>query len=149
MNDKYIVYFVSKTKKSMIQFIEDQLVKKDIEDIVPSYGNILTVLYDHGGKLSMKEIGDLLGKEKSTITTLVNKIEKLGYVEKVKSEDDRRVTYVCVTEKGRSIESEFADISKEVKKTAYDGFTNEEKKELLRLLKKLKNNFDRRRTIKK
>jgi len=149
MNDKYIVYFVSKTKKSMIQFIEDQLVKKDIEDIVPSYGNILTVLYDHGGKLSMKEIGDLLGKEKSTITTLVNKIEKLGYVEKVKSEDDRRVTYVCVTEKGRSIESEFADISKEVKKTAYYGFTNEEKKELLRLLKKLKSNFDKRRTINK
>ncbi len=149
MNDKYIVYFVSKTKKSMIQFIEDQLLKKDIDDIVPSYGNILTVLYDHGGKLSMKEIGDLLGKEKSTITTLVNKIEKLGYVEKVKSEDDRRVTYVCITEKGRGIESEFADISKEVKKTAYDGFTNEEKKELLRLLKKLKNNFDRRRTINK
>ncbi len=142
MQDKYIVYFVSKTKKKMSKFIEKKLIEKGIDDLVPSYGNILTVLYDHGGSLSMKEIGALLGKEKSTITTLVNKLEKLGYIEKVKSKEDRRTTYACLTQKGRSIEKTFVDISKDVQSTAYNNFTHEEKSELLRLLKKLNQNFD-------
>jgi len=142
MNEKYIVYFVSKTKKKMTKFIENQLVQKGIKDLVPSYGNILTVLYDQNKALTLKEIGHLLGKEKSTITALVNKLEKLGYVEKLKSHEDRRNTYVCLTDQGRSIEGVFNEISKEVQNTAYKGFTEEEKKDLLRLMKKLNQNFD-------
>lgn len=142
MQEKYIVYFVSKTKKKMMKFIENQLQEKGINDLVPSYGNILTVLYDHEGAMSLKDIGELLGKEKSTITTLVNKLQKQGYVDKVKGQEDRRNTYVCLTEKGKEIESKFREISTEVQNTAYRNFTEEEKKELLRLLKKLNQNFD-------
>ncbi|MDW7661770.1 MAG: MarR family transcriptional regulator, partial [Bacillota bacterium] len=47
MNDKYIVYFISKTKKKMVKFIEKKLYEKELFNLVPSYGNILTVLYDH------------------------------------------------------------------------------------------------------
>ncbi|MCK8058496.1 MULTISPECIES: MarR family winged helix-turn-helix transcriptional regulator [unclassified Fusibacter] len=142
MNDKYIVYFVSKIKKKMTSFIEKKLEENAIYDLVPSYGNILTVLYDHDGKLSMKEIGELLGKEKSTITTLVSKLENQGYVRKVKSDTDKRVTFVELTEKSHQIESKFNQISTEVQDTAYKNFTHEEKSELLRLLKKLNCNFD-------
>ncbi len=142
MKEKYIVFFMSKTKKKMVKFIEKQLHERGIDDIVPSYGNILTVLYDYNKSLSMKEIGALLGKEKSTITTLVNKLEKLGYVSKVKGIGDQRTTHVCLTEKGLSIEKTFAEISAEVQNVAYNNFTLEEKKELLRLLKKLNQNFD-------
>jgi DNA-binding MarR family transcriptional regulator len=142
MKEKYIVYFISKTKKKMNKFIETKLKESGIDDLVPSYGNIMTVLYDHNGSLSMKDIGNLLGKEKSTITTLVNKLEKLGYIKKVKSTEDRRSTYVQLTEKGKLVEHNFGDISKSVHDTAYRNFTKEEKIELLRLLKKLNQNFD-------
>ncbi|MCG8551503.1 MAG: MarR family transcriptional regulator [Desulfobacterales bacterium] len=143
MNEKYIVFFMSKTKKKMIKFIENQLQEKGLDDIVPSYGNILTVLYDHNKSLTMKEIGALLGKEKSTITTLVNKLEKLGYIKKVKRSSDQRTTYVCLTEKGLSIEKVFAEISAELHSTAYHNFTLEEKKAFLRLLKKMNQNFNK------
>lgn len=142
MNDKYIVYFISKTKKKMVKFIENKLNEKELYDLVPSYGNILTVLYDHNGKMSMKEIGLLLGKEKSTITAIVDKLEKLGYVMKLKSEKDRRTTYVCLTETGKDIEEKFEEISFELQNTAYNNFSQEEKVEFLRLLKKMNQNFD-------
>jgi len=142
MNDKYIVYFISKTKKKMTEFIERQLKEKQLDDLVPSYGNILTVLYDNGGKLSMKEIGKLIGKDKSTITALVNKLMKLGYVEKEKCKEDKRVTYIILTEKAEAIEGKFNEISESVNSTAYKNFSNEEKETLLKLLKKLNNNFD-------
>ncbi|WZL72213.1 MarR family transcriptional regulator [Clostridiaceae bacterium 35-E11] len=109
MNDKYIVYFISKTKKKVTEFIE-----KGLNDLVPSYGNILTVLCDNDGKLSMKEIGGSIGKDKSTVTALVNKLLKLGYIKKEQCEEDKRVTYVKITEKGKEIEDKFNDISKEV-----------------------------------
>lgn len=142
MQEKYIVYFISKIKKKMSKFIENQLIEKGIDDLVPSYGNIMTVLYDNNGTLSMKEIGGILGKEKSTITSLVNKLEKLGYIKKVKSQEDKRSTFVCLTAKGSSVENTFGEISKEVQTAAYKNFTQDEKMELLRLLKKLNHNFD-------
>lgn len=142
MNDKYIVYFISKTKKKMTEFIERELKEKELDDLVPSYGNILTVLYDNNGKLSMKEIGELIGKDKSTITVLINKLSKLGYVKKEKCQEDKRVTYIVLTEKGKSIEGKFNDISKKVYLTAYKNFSKEEKDIFLKLLKKMNNNFD-------
>ncbi|MCA1075880.1 MarR family transcriptional regulator [Clostridium bowmanii] len=98
MNDKYIIYFISKTKKKMTRFIEKALKEKGLDELVPSYGNILTVLFNNNGKLSMKEIGELIGKDKSTITALVNKLSKLGYVKKEKCIEDRRITYIIFTE---------------------------------------------------
>lgn len=141
MNDKYIIYFISKTKKKMSEFIERKLKEKNLNDLVPSYGNILTVLYDNGGRLNMKEIGVLLGKDKSTITALINKLIKLDYVMKEKSKVDKRVTYIVLTKKAMEIEDKFNEISKSVNQTAYKDFSDEEKEIFLRLLKKLNTNF--------
>ncbi|MCB5943062.1 MarR family winged helix-turn-helix transcriptional regulator, partial [bacterium 210820-DFI.6.52] len=54
---------------------------------------------------------------------------------------DRRVTYISLTEKARDIEGKFNFVSSQVKETAYKDFTDEEKKEFLRLLRKLSSNF--------
>lgn len=142
MSDKYIVFFISKTKKKMISFIERKLKEKELDDLVPAYGNILNVLYDNNGRLNMKEIVNLIGKDKSTVTQLVNRLLDLGYVEKIKCTDDKRVTYVEVTEKGKQIEGKFNDISKDVYSTAYKDFSIEEKEIFLKLLKRLNNNFN-------
>ena len=140
-HEKYIIHFLSKTKKKMTKFIETQLIEEGIEDLVPAYGNILTVLYNHEGKLMMKDIAKIVGKDKSTITALVKKLMKSGYVQKVKSEKDKRITYIELTEKSYDIQSKFHRISNELNKKAYQGFTEEEKTIFLKLLKRMNNNF--------
>ncbi len=142
MNDRFIAYYISSTKKKMTNFIEAKIKEKEIYDIVPAYGNVLTALYNNNGELTMKDIGKLVGKDKSTITALVNKLAKQGYVSKEKCQIDKRVTYVKTTEKGKSIKDKFFEVSGEVYECAYKGFTEDEKYEFLRLLKKLNNNFD-------
>jgi DNA-binding MarR family transcriptional regulator len=142
MKDKYIVYFVSRTKNKMLRFIEDRLHENGLTDLIPSHGNILTALYENHGKLTMKEIAETIGKDKSTITPLVNKLLELGYITKEKNASDKRVTYIILTSKGKQIESRFSAISREVSSTAYKNFSREEKALFLRLLKKLNNNFD-------
>lgn len=141
MNDKYIVYFISRTKANMIKFIENKLKISGLNDLVPTHGNILTALYESNGKLTMKEIAKKIGKDKSTVTSLVNRLIGLGYIEKEKCDKDKRVTYIKLTDKARNIEDKFNNISSQVKETAYSNFTEDEKKEFLRLLKKLSKNF--------
>ena len=74
MKDKYIVYFMSKIKYKMLHFIEMKLKENNLEDLIPSHGNILTALYENHEKLTMKQIAEIIGKDKSTITPLVNKL---------------------------------------------------------------------------
>lgn len=141
MNDKYIIYFISRTKANMIKFIENKLKENKLDGLIPTHGNILTALYESDKKLTMKEIAKKIGKDKSTVTSLVNKLITLGYVEKEKCTRDKRVTYIGLTQKSRDIEGTFNFISSQVKETAYSNFTEDEKKEFLRLLRKLSSNF--------
>ncbi len=141
MNDKYIVYFISRAKANMIKFIENKLKENKLDDLIPTHGNILTALFESDKNLTMKEIAKKIGKDKSTVTSLVNKLITLGYIEKEKCTKDKRVTYIGLTQKSRDIEGSFNFISSQVKETAYSNFTEDEKKEFLRLLRKLSSNF--------
>lgn len=143
MNDKYIVHFLSSTRKKMIKFIQNELKKNGLSEIDPSYGNILTVLYESNDMLTMNEVAKKTGKDKSTITVLVNKLCKLGYIEKIKCENDNRVTYIGLAEKANNIRNKYIQISKNLNKTVYNNFSEVEKKEFLRLLKKMNKNFDK------
>ena len=142
MNDKYIVYFISRTKKKMIRFIEKKLHQNGMNDLIPSHGNILTALYESDGRLTMKKIAEIIGKDKSTVTPLVNKLLSIGYIKKEKDEKDKRITYIMLTNKGREIETKYNNISSEVYKTAYKDFSEEEKETFLKLLRKLNNNIN-------
>ncbi len=141
MSRKYIVAYLSKTKKKAIGFIESELENNGIYDLIPTHGNVLSVLYENDGKLPMKDIARMIGRDKSTVTPLISKLEKLGYVKKEKCETDKRVTYIVLTEKGKKIETVFKATSKKLIETVYEGFTEEEEETLLRLLKKINNNF--------
>ncbi len=141
MKDKYIIYFISRTKAHMIKFIDNKLKENNLNDLIPTHGNILTALYESDKILTMKEIAKKIGKDKSTVTPLVNKLINLGYIKKEQSSTDKRVTYISLTDKARDIEDKFNFISSQVKETAYKDFTPEEKEEFLRLLRKLSSNF--------
>lgn len=139
--DKYIVYFISRTKQKMAQFIQMQLKQQQLDDLIPSHGNILTVLYENGNKMPLNEIAKRIGRDKSTVTALVNKLVGLGYVEKVAGQQDKRVTFVQLTKQGHDLKSRFDHISAQVYETAYRGFSPEEKAQFLSLLKRMNQNF--------
>lgn len=82
MEDKYIVYFISKIKVSMIKFIENKFSKNGLGELIFIYGNILIVFYENNGIFIMKEIVVKIGKDKFIVIVLVNKFINLGYLER-------------------------------------------------------------------
>lgn len=62
----------------------------------------LTTIY-YLGKPNFSQVAEALGLTKPAISVLIRKLVKIGLIEKVQSEEDKRIFYVCVTEKGKKI----------------------------------------------
>jgi|LGVE01.1.fsa_nt_gb DNA-binding MarR family transcriptional regulator len=142
MDNNYVVYSLNKVKKMMHQFVDSQIKSFDITDLVPAYADILTSLYINGGQLKMNQISELVGKDKSTITVLVNKLTERGYVEKEKSTLDKRVTYIRLSKKAYEYENEFHTIASNVKKVAFRDFTEDEVTTFMEMLHRMHDNFE-------
>ncbi|MEO0896512.1 MAG: MarR family winged helix-turn-helix transcriptional regulator [Bacteroidota bacterium] len=61
------------------------------------------------GKKKMKEIGQYFNVKLSTLTSIIDKIEKQRLVKRVNSHDDRRVVFLEVTKKGKKLYQDYMD----------------------------------------
>ncbi len=131
---------IGKIKEQVHLRIVSELAKRNIEGIVPSHGDILVKLYENNG-LSIKELAENIRRTQPTVTVLVNKLEQLGYVERVKQEEDARITSIMLTKKGRELEPVFREVSAILNDTLYGGLTQSESLQLEALLEKVLNRF--------
>lgn len=140
METKDIISLISKIRGSANKFITDEMENCGVKGLVPSHGDIIAALLKRE-KLTMKELAEKIGKDKSTITALVDKLIRLGYVEKTRDIEDNRVVFVTLTEKGKELKPMFAAISQDLLSVVYKDISENEKEELIKTLKKIKNNF--------
>lgn len=140
MNEKDIISLISKVRENANSFIIAQMEAWGIKGLVTSHGDILCELFEND-KLSMKDLTERIGRDKSTVTVLVDKLLKQGYVEKARDDEDNRIVFVTLTEKGKELKPMFETISKELIATAYNEISQEEKERLIETLTKIKNNF--------
>ncbi len=143
MNKNIVISKISRIRSEIYDYIECELRKRGIEGLVVSHGNILDILYDNNGKLTMKEISEGINRSKSTVTQLVDKLLKSGYVTKEADLEDKRISYIALTEKGLRIKNDFKEISNNVIGEFFKDFTEEEIEILLSLLDRVINNFTR------
>lgn len=135
-----IISLISQVREGANKIIVDELRKSGIEDLAPSHGNILVHLY-RNDDLCMKDLAERINKDKSTITALVNKLVKLGYIRKVKDKEDNRITRIQLTEKSLEVQDIFFKISEDLMKKIYQGFSESDKDSLKSLLYKMKSNL--------
>ena len=140
MEAKDIISLISKIKESANGFITSEMDKWGVKGLATSHGDILDALL-RSEKLTMKELADKIGRDKSTITALVDKLIKQGYVEKTRDIADNRVMFVTLTEKGKKLKPMFESISQDLLSKVYKDISENEKEELIKTLKKIKNNF--------
>lgn len=141
MRTDIVIGVISNIREKSAQFINEELREKGIDGLINSHGTVLSAMYDNDGKMTMNGIAKFVGKRKSTITDMVKKLEKLGYISREKSKEDARVIEVTLTEKGWAFRDTFKEVSKELLDKTYAGFTEEEKEVLMGLLFKIRKNF--------
>ncbi|MFD0696556.1 MarR family winged helix-turn-helix transcriptional regulator [Paenibacillus sp. GCM10027628] len=140
MKSSDAISLISKIRGKVNRFIEAELVKYGIDGIGTSHGDIIYALFKKP-RLTMAEISKGINKDKSTVTALVDKLVRLGYVTKERDKEDTRVVYVALTQKGSELKPIFESLSIELLDVFYLNISEKEKGDLLHVLKKIYNNF--------
>ncbi len=140
MNPRTIIYLISRIRDEFHRRLNSELKEKGLGQLTTTHADILFALA-MSKKVPMQEIARMIDRDKSTLTALVDKLEDLGYVERVKDGQDQRVVILQLTRKAYSIRPIMLGISRSLLSGLYKGFTEPEKKDLVRLLDKLYKNL--------
>ncbi len=137
----HLVSLISNIRDKANRVIISELEKNSIYNLAPSHGNILQLLFYSNEPLTMQDIAIKINRDKSTVTSLVNKLVQLGYVEKQKDQEDSRKTIIVLTQKGWELEHIFKDISKKLIDRVYTNISIQEQKEVINVLEKIEKNL--------
>lgn len=135
-----VISLISEIHYDASDFLRLKLASQGLTDVASSHGNILYQLSLYKS-VTMKDLSKKINKNKSTMTALIKKLEKAGYVERTQSAADNRVWFISLTANGEKFVQPTALISYELIETCYRGFSEEEKGQLNGLLQKMAQNF--------
>ncbi|MFX1385216.1 MAG: MarR family winged helix-turn-helix transcriptional regulator [Promethearchaeota archaeon] len=101
-------------------------ILKDYQiEINPAQGRIMFVLWRNKG-ISIQELAKKTSLGKSTLTSMLDRLENKGYIKRVPSKIDRRKILIEPTEKDRSLHDKYIQVSQKMNDIFYKGFTNHE-----------------------
>jgi len=86
---------------------------------------------------NMSEIAKRLSITMGTLTTNMNGLNKKGYIIRERSEEDKRVVYITLTERGRRAYTHHRNFHNRMIKSVVAGLEDEEKRLLYKCLVKL------------
>ncbi len=109
-------------------------------EINPAQGRIMFVLWQEDG-ISISDLAKKTSLGKSTLTSMLDRLEGMGYVTRVRSEKDRRSVLIKRTEKDDSWQEVYAQVSQDMGRVYYDGFSDSEVDEFEQYLRRIMDNL--------
>jgi len=94
-------------------------------EINPAQGRIMFALWQKDG-VSIQELVRKTQLGKSTLTSMLDRLEAMGYLYRQRSDEDRRLVLIHRTEKDRATETQYVQLSEQMTEVWYRGFTDAE-----------------------
>ena len=101
---------------------------------------LLRVLWEEEG-LSQRELSDRVNTAEPTTQSALIRMEKMGILNRVDSEEDRRAKKIYLTEAGRKLEAEMIPYAMDVNTRATRGMSKSEITALKRLINQVRRNL--------
>jgi DNA-binding MarR family transcriptional regulator len=101
----------------------------------------LLVLIQRRGPLAVGELADRVGRDYTTVSRQVAKLEQLGLVARRAGKADRRVTEAVVTEKGQAMWEMLYAARERLAGNALAGWSEHDLEDLARLLRRFADNL--------
>lgn len=136
-------FLISQIKQIGGRVFEKILAREQIDAFNGAQGKILYVLWqkDH---ISIVELSALVGLAKTTLTSMLDRMEENGLIERVPDENDRRKCILILTERARNLQGKYEQVSQEMNDIYFQGFREEEIKEFEQYLRRVLNNIKER-----
>jgi MarR family transcriptional regulator, organic hydroperoxide resistance regulator len=94
-------------------------------DLNNAQGRIIFALWKKD-QIPIINLAEETSLSKSTLTTMLERLEKTGHIICTQSEIDKRVTLVCLTQKSSSLRDDYKKASSDMTDLFYNGFMEDE-----------------------
>ncbi|MBA3019785.1 MarR family winged helix-turn-helix transcriptional regulator [Propionicimonas sp.] len=121
--------------------IERELAHRGVRGVLPAHGGVLAFLFRQSAPVPIKDIVTFTGRAKSTVTGVVQTLEKCGYLSRVQDGDDLRSWRIQLTPAGRELLPAFQGTSQRLVETVLRGLTESEQALLIDLLARIEGNL--------
>ncbi|MHA2296766.1 MAG: MarR family winged helix-turn-helix transcriptional regulator [Candidatus Hodarchaeales archaeon] len=136
-------FLIAKIHQLSGRIFAKKLKNYQIDEINPAQGRILFPLWQKDG-ISINELSKETVLGKSTLTTMLDRLEDAGHLKRVASRSDRRKIMIKLTEKDKKLQERYAKVSTEMNDLFYAGFTDQEMDEFEKYLTRILENLSTR-----
>lgn len=124
----------------IMQIEEKAIITEEFKDISNNDMHIIEAIGKEEPK-NMSTIAKSLSVTVGTLTIAINNLVKKGYVNRVRSEEDRRVVLISLSEKGVRAYEHHKSFHEEMVEATLEGLNDSETEVLVRALQNLSNFF--------
>lgn len=118
-------YLISRIKQVGTRIFDRMLAQSGIDSFNGAQGRILYVLWQQDD-ITISSLSAKTSLANTTLTAMLDRMEMLGLIVRKPDPADRRSRLIALTEKARSLQGDYANISQQMNERYYAGFTDEE-----------------------
>ncbi len=137
--EKSIMPWIGKTGKWIGLYIMDKFKEHDLNLTIEQW-IVLKVLHEQDG-LIQNELADITNRNKTSLTRLIQTMEKYHLIAKYPDKKDKRINRIFLTKKGSEVFKSAFPIMDEIKGALQKGLTKAEVQTMIHLLKKVQKNI--------
>jgi MarR family transcriptional regulator, organic hydroperoxide resistance regulator len=134
-------FLISQIKQLQGRVFEKMLKESTVDAFNGAQGRILYVLWEHE-KLTISEIGRLTSLAKTTLTSMLDRMEESSLVKRVPDTQNRRQIFISITEKAKEYREAYDRVSEQMKTLFYKGFSETETADFEDKLKRIIENLE-------
>ena len=129
-----------------INKIHRKMVKREFQkvDLTEGKPRLLDFIISNPG-CSQREIASCCKIEPATATSILSSMEKEELIYRERNPKDRRILNVFLTEKGIEAQKKVEKVFLELDEVCFDGFSEEERVEAIKILNRLYENLSKRK----
>jgi DNA-binding MarR family transcriptional regulator len=136
-----IIGQIARIREAANLIIEKELLARGMTGIVPAHGSVLHFLYRQQEPVPIKSLVQQIGRVKSTVTGIVNTLERHGYLFKQGCDQDARSVRIGLTGKGRALQQDFEAISVKLQVRTFGNMPASDRQLLMALLADIERNL--------
>lgn len=118
-------FLISKIHQLSQRVFSKILRDNDLDLFNPSQGRVIFLLLQKDN-IPIHNLVEKTQLTKSTLSSHLDNLEKIGFVKKIPSEKDKRETFIVLTEKAHKLKHSYIEVSRNMSNLFYDGFSEEE-----------------------
>jgi DNA-binding MarR family transcriptional regulator len=132
-------FLLSRATWAMNNSVNRMLRENGLADISVAYFAVLQALWGMDG-LSISDLGERVQLEKSTMTSLIDRMEAAGLVRRDDHPTDRRAYRICITARGRELEGKLDQVVTEAYNCLTRGLPEKDLQTAIEVLKGIMSN---------